>query len=98
MIGDDKAAAEKVAQAWAKWEIRCRQPLEPNEDFVAALTGDDNCWALSRHEADYMVHDCFLSENRILANCDKIQDIPPLLYTVATISFVRFLGLSHICY
>lgn len=78
MIGDDKAAAEKVAQAWAKWEIRCCT-LEPNEEFVAALTGDDNCWTLSRHEAHYMVHDCFLSDNQILVNCDKIQDIPTII-------------------
>ncbi len=78
MIGDDKALAEKVAQAWAKWEIRCCT-LEPNEAFVEALTGDDNCWTLSRHEAHYMVHDCFLAENQILANCDKIQEIPTVI-------------------
>jgi len=78
MIGDDKAAAEKVAQAWAKWEIRCCT-LEPNEAFVAALTGDDNCWTLSRHEAHYMVHDCFLTDNQILTNCDKISDIPTVI-------------------
>jgi proline iminopeptidase len=75
MIGNDKVAAEKVAQAWAKWEIRCCT-LKPNEEFVAALTGDDSCWILSRHEAHYMVHGCFLSENQLLDNCDKIQDIP----------------------
>jgi proline iminopeptidase len=75
MIGSDKVAAEKVAQAWAKWEIRCCT-LKPNEEFVAALTGDDSCWTLSRHEAHYMVHGCFLTENQILENCDKIQDIP----------------------
>lgn len=78
MIGDDKVAAEKVAQAWAKWEIRCCT-LEPNEEFVAALTGDDSCWTLSRHEAHYMAHDCFLSDNQILNNCDKIQDIPTII-------------------
>jgi len=78
MIGDDKAAAEKVAQAWAKWEIRCCT-LEPNEEFVAALTGDDSCWTLSRHEAHYMAHGCFLSENQLLANCNKIKDIPMVI-------------------
>ena len=78
MIGDDKVAAEKVAQAWAKWEIRCCT-LEPNEEFVARLTGDDNCWTLSRHEAHYMVNDCFLSENQILANCDQITHIPTII-------------------
>ena len=78
MIGDDKAAAEKVAQAWAKWEIRCCT-LEPNEEFVAALTGDDSCWTLARHEAHYMAHDCFLIDNQILANCSAIKDIPMII-------------------
>jgi proline iminopeptidase len=78
MIGQDKEAAKKVAQAWAKWEIRCCT-LEPNEEFVAALTGDDSCWTLSRHEAHYMAHGCFLSENQLLENCDKIIDIPMVI-------------------
>jgi len=78
MIGNDKVAAEKVAQAWAKWEIRCCT-LKPNEEFVEALTDDDSCWTLSRHEAHYMAHGCFLSENQLLANCDKIQDIPMVI-------------------
>jgi len=78
LIGEDKVAAEKVAQAWAKWEIRCCT-LEPNEEFVTASTGDDNCWTLARHEAHYMVHDCFLTDNQILANCDNIQEIPTVI-------------------
>jgi len=78
MIGDNKVAAEKVAQAWAKWEIRCCT-LEPNDEFVAALTGDDSCWTLARHEAHYMAHDCFLTDNQILANCTVIKDIPMII-------------------
>jgi len=78
MIGEDKIAAEKVAQAWAKWEIRCCT-LEPNEEFVTALTGDDSCWTLARHEAHYMAHDCFLTENQILANCTAIANIPTII-------------------
>lgn len=75
MIGDDKVAAEKVARAWAEWEIRCCT-LEPSEAFVAAATSDESCWTLARHEAHFMAHDCFLTENQILANCEKIKDIP----------------------
>ena len=78
MIGDDKAAAKKVAKAWAIWEIRCCT-LEPNDEFVAALTDEDSCWTLSRHEAHYMAHHCFLTDNQILANCYKISDIPTII-------------------
>jgi len=78
MIGADKAAAEKVAQAWTRWEIRCCT-LEPNEEFLAALTDDDTCWTIARHEAHFMAHDCFLTDNQILANCHKIADIPTII-------------------
>lgn len=75
MIGEDKELALKIAKAWAKWEIRCCTLL-PNEAFVADKTDDESSWSLARHEAHYMVNDCFLTENQILANCDKIAHIP----------------------
>lgn len=75
MTGDNKALAMKVAKAWSIWEIRCCT-LIPNQDFVDAATGDEAAWTLARHEAHFMVNDCFLSDNQILANCDKIKDIP----------------------
>lgn len=78
MVGDDKVAAFQVAKAWSNWEIRCCT-LEPNDDFLKASTKDDSCWTLARHEAHYMVHDCFLADNQILANCRKIEDIPTII-------------------
>jgi len=74
----DKAAALKLAKAWGLWEIRCCT-LEPDDDFVAAATDDDQCWTLARHEAHFMVNDCFLSDNQILEDCHKIQHIPTLI-------------------
>ena len=75
MTGQDKKLAEKIARAWATWEIRCCTLL-PDDDFVKAATTDEKCWSLARHEAHYMVNNCFLSDNQILNNCDKIKDIP----------------------
>jgi len=75
MIGEDKDLALKIAKAWAQWEIRCCTLL-PNEEFVADKTDDESSWSLARHEAHYMVNDCFLTDNQILANCDKIAHIP----------------------
>ena len=75
MIGDDKAAALKVAKAWSVWEIRCCT-LIPDQSFVDVATSDDSAWTLARHEAHFMVNDCFLTPNQILTNCDKIADIP----------------------
>ena len=49
--------------------------LIPDKSFVEASTDDDKCWTLARHEAHYMVNQCFLEDNQILDNCDKIQHI-----------------------
>ena len=78
MTGDDKVAAMKVAKAWSVWEIRCCT-LIPDQAFVDAATDDESAWTLARHEAHYMVNDCFLTANQILANCDKIQNIPTII-------------------
>ncbi|WP_444997424.1 prolyl aminopeptidase [Aliikangiella sp. IMCC44359] len=75
MVGDDKPLAMKVARAWSKWEIRCCT-LKPNDEFVNAATNDESCWTLARHEAHYMVNDCFLSPNEILENSHRIKNIP----------------------
>ncbi|NQZ09343.1 MAG: prolyl aminopeptidase [Algicola sp.] len=75
MTGDDKAAALKVARAWSLWEIRCCT-LTPDEEFIKHCDDDESCWTLARHEAHYMVNDCFLTDNQIIKNCDKIADIP----------------------
>ncbi len=78
LMGDDKEAAFKLAKAWSLWEIRCCT-LVPDQAFVDAATSDEACWTLARHEAHFMAHDCFLSENQILANCDKIREIPTVI-------------------
>ena len=75
MTGNDKALALKVAKAWSTWEIRCCT-LIPNQAFVDAATSDESAWTLARHESHFMINKCFLSENQILANTDKIKDIP----------------------
>jgi proline iminopeptidase len=78
MIGDDKKAAMQVAKAWAMWEIRCCT-LQPDADFLSHYSDDESSWTLARHEAHYMANDCFLADNEILANCDKIADIPMII-------------------
>jgi proline iminopeptidase len=73
LIGEDKALAQRVANAWTKWEMRCCA-LMPDPNFVDST--DESAWTHARHEAHYMVNDCFLSPNQILANTDKIKGIP----------------------
>ncbi len=76
--GTDKVVAKKVALAWAKWELRCGT-LEPNEEFAADLADEEKCWIGARHMSHYMIHDCFLTDNQILGNCEKIQHLPIII-------------------
>lgn len=78
LVGEDKVLAQKVATAWSIWEIRCCT-LVPEQAFIDAATDDESAWTLARHEAHYMVNGCFLAENEILANCDKIKHIPTVI-------------------
>lgn len=75
MTGSDIEAAKIIARAWSRWEISCCT-LVPNPEFLKAATTDENCWTLARHEAHYMVNNCFLTQNQILKNCSKIRNIP----------------------
>jgi len=78
MLGDDKDAALAVARAWSLWEIRCCT-LVPDAEFVAANTDDKSSWTLARHEAHFMVNNCFLTPNQILNDCGEIADIPVII-------------------
>jgi proline iminopeptidase len=78
MTGDDREAALKIARAWSIWEMRCCTLL-PDQSFVDAATDDESCWTIARHEAHYMVHDCFLRANQILEDCGKIGEIPTVI-------------------
>lgn len=75
MTGDDRHAALEVARAWSLWEIRCAT-LRPDDAYIAANTDDFSCWTLARHEAHFMANHCFLDDNQILDNCNKISAIP----------------------
>ena len=75
MTGEDRELALKVAKAWARWELSCCT-LEPNEDFLKEATTDDKCWTISRHEAHFLHHGCFLKDNQILNNTHFIMHIP----------------------
>lgn len=74
LTSNDREQALTLARAWTKWEMSCCT-LIPNRDFLAATTADETCWTVARHEAHYMINHCFLTDNQILKNCDKIRHI-----------------------
>jgi len=75
MTGDDAAHAHRVAKAWARWEINACT-LVPNQEYLAEATADKEAWTLARHEAHFMLNKCFIAENQIIHDIDKLSDIP----------------------
>jgi len=75
MTSDDEGRARAVAKAWARWEISACT-LQPNANYLAEATGDNEAWTLARHEAHFMVNRCFIAPNHILDNANRLANIP----------------------
>jgi len=75
MTSDDDRRARAVAKAWARWEISACT-LQPNAQYLAEATGDNEAWTLARHEAHFMVNHCFIPPNHILKNASRLASIP----------------------
>lgn len=75
LTGDDELARMSTAKAWSAWEGNCSR-LRPSAEIMAKFTKPHNALALSRIETHYFKNKGFIEENQILANMDKIKDIP----------------------
>ncbi len=75
LLGDDELARMSAAKAWAAWEGNCSK-LRPSADSLAKFTKPHNALALSRIETHYFMNKCFIEENQILQNMERIRDIP----------------------
>jgi proline iminopeptidase len=67
-----------AARAWGTYEGAC-STLLPSPETVAYFAGDVVALGLARIEAHYFTHDIFLPNNALLANIDRIRDIPGVI-------------------
>jgi len=75
LIDPDPAVHMPAARAWSIYEGSC-STLLPSPETVAYFAGDVVALGLARIEAHYFVNNIFLSENSLLANADRLRDIP----------------------
>lgn len=75
LTGDDEIARLASAKAWSIWEGRASNLL-PKNSVVDFFSSTHTALSLARIEAHYFVNDCFLADNQILANTEKLADIP----------------------
>jgi len=70
--GKDKNISLNLCKKWAEWEGKC-STLLPSKNVVNNFA--DCSESLSKIETHYFMNDCFIEENQILNNIDKILDI-----------------------
>jgi len=75
LTGDNEIAKMAAAKAWSLWEGRCAT-LRPSTDIVSSFSSPHRALSLARIEAHYFINNCFVEENQILNNVDKLAGIP----------------------
>jgi proline iminopeptidase len=78
LIGDDPAVQLEAAKAWSKWEAET-VTLLPDPHVIEEHTSDDFAIAIARIENHYMVNRGWLEEGQLLANADRLKNIPGVI-------------------
>lgn len=78
LAGDDEVNRMAAAKAWSVWEGRC-STLQANQRLVEHFSDPHTALSLARIESHYFVNNCFLKNNQILDNADKLKDIPGII-------------------
>ncbi|MEA3012060.1 MAG: proline iminopeptidase [Sphingomonadales bacterium] len=78
LTGDDPAARLAAAKAWSKWEAET-VTLLPDPHVIEEHTGDDFAIAIARIENHYMINKGWLGEGQLIANADRLRDIPGVI-------------------
>ncbi len=78
LSGLDELARMAAAKAWATWEAGCAT-LVPDDAMINKFINPHNALSLARIECHYMFNRCFIKENQILDNIDRIKHLPAIL-------------------
>jgi proline iminopeptidase len=75
---DDPDTRLRAAKAWSIWEAATISLL-PDEKIVSTFAADEMALAMARIECHYFVNDCFMDDGQLLADIDKVRNIPAVL-------------------
>ncbi len=75
LIDPDPAVHMPAARVWAGYEASC-STLLPDPALVASFQTDVMALGVARLAAHYFMNDIFLPPGSLLANADKLRDIP----------------------
>lgn len=72
--GGDEINRMATAKAWSKWQAQC-SAFKPNHKLLEQFAEPHLALGLAYIENHYFLNNCFIKENHILDNIDKIQNI-----------------------
>jgi len=78
LTSDDELTRLKAARAWTLWEGRTISLL-PCKETEQSFSVAKFALAMGRIECHYFINNCFLEDNQILNNIDKIAHIPAII-------------------
>ena len=73
IFSENEDLSIKACREWSLWEGKS-SCLIPSKDVINSF--DECSISLAKIESHYFINDCFIKENQILNNIDKILDIP----------------------
>ncbi len=78
LTGDDHEKKLEAAKAWSVWEGRT-VTLMPDPAYAANFAAPEFALAFARIESHYFYHQCFMQDNHLLNEIDKIRNIPGVI-------------------
>lgn len=78
LTGDNDLERMAAAKAWSSWEGRCAT-LDPRPGVVERFGSPHFALAFARIEAHYFAHNAFIEPDQILAQADRLADIPGVI-------------------
>lgn len=73
--GGNEIARMGAAKAWSTWEGRTLS-LHPTPSMLEHFTAPHTALSVACIETHYFMNHCFLEDNQLLANADRLKDIP----------------------
>lgn len=78
LFGDDAEAAKQAARTWSRYEGSCLHLL-PHPEVADQFGSDAVSLALGRLEAHYFLNRCFLTDNQLLQQMDRVSHLPAVI-------------------
>lgn len=78
LTSEDAETRLAAAKAWSIWEA-ATSALLPRSKTVDAFAEDNVALAMARIECHYFINNCFLAENQLLNEIDRVRTIPAII-------------------